>query len=87
MDNFPSLTLGHAPIGPEKSCHPENSVQTEMSIVLLWLDRMSDDEKFKNFAKYQLDYEQSERNAVMRKWALIVMLAGASVALAWLLSR
>jgi hypothetical protein len=48
---------------------------------------MSDDEKFKNFAKYQLDYEQSERNAVMRKWALIVMLAGASVALAWLLSR
>ena len=48
---------------------------------------MSDDEKFRNFAKYQLDYEQSERHAVWRKWALILFLAGSSVALAWLLSR
>ena len=47
---------------------------------------MSDDEKFKNFAKYQLDYEQSERNAALRKWALIVIVAGTSVALAWLFS-
>ena len=48
---------------------------------------MSDDEKFRNFAKYQLDYEQSDRHAVWRKWALILILAGSSVALAWLLSR
>ena len=48
---------------------------------------MSDDEKFRNFAKYQLDYEQSERNAVWRKWALILIVAGSSVTLAWLLSR
>ena len=48
---------------------------------------MSNDKKFKNFAKYQLDYEQSERNAVWRKWALIFILAGSSIALAWLLSR
>ena len=46
---------------------------------------MSDDEKFKNFAKYQLDYEQSERNAVVRKWALIVIVAGSSVGLAYLI--
>ena len=48
---------------------------------------MSDDEKFKNFAKYQLAYEQSERNAVLRKWALIMIVAGSSVGLAWLLSN
>ena len=47
---------------------------------------MSNDEKFKNFAKYQLDYEQSERNAVWRKWALILIVAGSSVGLAYLLS-
>ena len=47
---------------------------------------MSDDEKFRNFAKYQLDYEQSERHAVWRKWALILILAGSSVALTYLLS-
>ena len=47
---------------------------------------MSDDEKFKNFAKYQLDYEQSERNAVLRKWAVILILVGSSVGLASLLS-
>ena len=48
---------------------------------------MSDDEKFRNFAKYQLDYEQSERNAVLRKWALIVIVAGLSIGLAYLLSN
>lgn len=47
---------------------------------------MSDDENFKNFAKYQLDYERSERNAEVRKWALIVIVAGSSVGLAYLLS-
>ena len=57
-----------------------------MRVGLLWLDRMSDDEKFKNFAKYQLDYEQSERNAALRKWALIVIVAGSSVGLAYLIS-
>ena len=48
---------------------------------------MSNDDKFKNFAKYQLDYEQSERNAVLRKWALVVIVAGSSVTLAYLLSN
>ena len=48
---------------------------------------MSDDEKLKNFAKYQLDYEQSERNAVLRKWALVVIVAGSSVGLAYVLSN
>ena len=48
---------------------------------------MSDDEKFRNFAKYQLDYEQSERHAVLRKWALIMIVAGSSVGLAYLLSN
>ena len=57
-----------------------------VSIGSLWLDRMSDDDKFKNFAKYQLDYEKSERNAVLRKWALVVIVAGSSVSLAYLLS-
>ena len=70
----------------EKSCHSANTVQTMVSIGSLWLDRMSDDNKFKNFAKYQLDYEKSERNAVLRKWALVVIVAGSSVSLAYLLS-
>ena len=48
---------------------------------------MSDDEKFKNFAKYQLDYEQLERNAVLRKWALVMIVAGSSIGLAYLLSN
>jgi len=47
---------------------------------------MSDDEKFKNFAKYQLDYEQSERKASRRNWSLIFLLAGSSFGLAYLLS-
>ena len=72
--------------GPEKSCHLSDSVQTEVSFKSLRQNRMSDDEKFRNFAKYQLDYEQSERNAALRKWVLIVIVAGASVALAWLFS-
>jgi hypothetical protein len=48
---------------------------------------MSDDEKFKNFRSYQFESEQSERKASTRKWALILFLAGSSIALAWLLSR
>ena len=47
---------------------------------------MSDEEKLKNFARYQLDYEQSERNTVLRRWAVILILAGSSVGLAYLLS-
>ena len=71
----------------EKSCHPEDSVQTMMSIGSLWLDRMSDDDKFRNFRAYQFESEQSEQKASKRKWALILILAGSSVGLAWLLSR
>ena len=48
---------------------------------------MADDEKFKNFRAYQFESEQSERKASKRKWALILFLAGSSIALAWLLSR
>ena len=47
---------------------------------------MADDEKFKTFRAYQLDYEQSNRHAVWRKWALILIVAGSSVALTYLLS-
>ena len=48
---------------------------------------MADDEKFKNFRAYQFETEQSEREASTQKWALIFILAGSSVTLAWLLSR
>ena len=47
---------------------------------------MSNDEKFKNFRAYQFESEQSERKASTRKWALIVIVAGSSVGLAYLLS-
>ena len=73
-------------LGAKKSCHKADSVQTVMSIGLLRRNRMSDDEKFKNFAKYRLDYEQSERNAVLRKWVLVVIVAGTSIGLTYLLS-
>ena len=72
--------------GAEKSCHPEVSVQTMMSIGSLWLDRMSDDDKFRNFRAYQFESEQSARKASRRKWALIMILAGSSIGLAYLLS-
>ena len=58
-----------------------------MSIGSLWLDLMSDDDKFRNFRAYQFESEQSEQKASRRKWALILILAGSSVGLAWLLSR
>ena len=48
---------------------------------------MSDDEKFKDFRAYQFESERSERKASIRKWAQILIVAGSSVALAWLLSR
>ena len=48
---------------------------------------MSNDEKFKNFRAYRFEREQSERKASTRKWALILIVAGSSIALAWLLSR
>lgn len=73
--------------GAKKSCHKADSVQNVMGIGLLWQHSMSNDEKFKNFAKYQLDYEQSERNAVLLKWALILLVAGSSVGLAYLFSN
>ena len=47
---------------------------------------MSNDEKFRNFRAYQFESEQSERKASTRKWALILILAGSSVGLAYLLS-
>jgi len=47
---------------------------------------MSNDEKFKNFRAYQFEREQSERKASTRKWALILIMAGSSVALTYLLS-
>ena len=47
---------------------------------------MSNDEKFKNFRAYQFEREQSERKASKRKWALILIMAGSSVALTYLLS-
>ena len=70
----------------EKSCYPTVSVQTKVGTGLLWRNRMSDDEKFKNFRAYQFESEQSERKASTRKWALIFILAGSSVAVAYLLS-
>ena len=73
--------------GAEKSCHPADSVQTEVSVGLPWPDHMSDDDKFRNFRAYQFESEQSEQKASRRKWALILILAGSSVGLAWLLSR
>ena len=48
---------------------------------------MADDEKFKNFRAYQFESEQSERKASRRKWSLILLLAGSSVGLAYLLSN
>jgi hypothetical protein len=47
---------------------------------------MSNDEKFKNFRAYQFESEQSERKASTRKWALIFIVAGSIVGLAYLLS-
>ena len=47
---------------------------------------MSDDEKLKNFRAYHLELEQSERHASKRKWALILIVAGSSVGLAYLFS-
>lgn len=73
--------------GAEKSCHPADSVQTEVSVGLPWPDRMSDDDKFRNFRAYQFESEQSERKASRRKWSLILLLAGSSVGLAYLLSN
>jgi hypothetical protein len=70
----------------EKSCHPANSVQTKVSMKLLRQNRMSDDEKFKNFRAYQFESEQSKRHEFRRKWALILIVAGSSVGLAYLLS-
>jgi hypothetical protein len=74
-------------LGAEKSCHPADSVQTEVSVGLPWPDRMSDDDKIRNFRAYQFESEQEERKASRRKWSLILLLAGSSVGLAYLLSN
>ena len=73
--------------GAKKIYHKADSVQTMMSIGSLWLDRMSDDDKFRNFRAYQFESEQSERKASRRKWALVLILACSSVTLAYLLSN
>jgi len=46
---------------------------------------MSDDDKFRNFRAYQFESEQSEQKASRLKWSLILILAGSSVGLAYLL--
>ena len=48
---------------------------------------MSDDEKFKNFAKYQRDYERGEQISAARKWWVIALVTGASLAAAYALSN
>jgi len=53
---------------------------------LNWQNCMSDDEKLKNFRAYHFKNEQLERHASKRKWALILIVAGSSVGLAYLFS-
>ena len=48
---------------------------------------MSDDEKLKNFARYQRDFEREERISASRKWWIIVLVTGASLAAAYALSN
>ena len=48
---------------------------------------MSDHEKLKNFAKYQRDYERAEQISGVRKWWIIALVTGASLAAAYDLSN
>ena len=48
---------------------------------------MSDDEKLKNFARYQRDYERAEQISAVRKWWIIALVTGASLAAAYALSN
>ena len=48
---------------------------------------MSDDEKLKNFARYQRDFEREERISASRKWWIIALVTGASLAAAYALSN
>ena len=48
---------------------------------------MSDDEKLKNFAKYQRDYEREEQISAARKWWIIALVTGDSLASAYALSN
>ena len=51
------------------------------------VSEMSDDEKLKNFAKYQRDYEREELISAARKWWIIALVTGASLAAAYALSN
>jgi len=48
---------------------------------------MSDDEKLKNFAKYQRDYESGEQISAAQKWWIIALVTGASLTAAYALSN
>ena len=51
------------------------------------VSEMSDDEKLKNFAKYQRDYERGEQISAALKWWIIALVTGASLAAAYALSN
>ena len=51
------------------------------------VSEMSDDEKLRNFAKYQRNYEREEQIAAVRKWWVITLVTGASLAAAFALSN
>ena len=51
------------------------------------LSEMSDDEKLKNFAKYQRDFERGEQISASRKWWIVALVTGASLAAAYALSN
>ena len=54
----------------------------------MWIvSAMSDDEKLKNFAKYQLNYEREEQISAARKWWIIALVTGAIMAAAYALSN
>jgi hypothetical protein len=48
---------------------------------------MSDDEKLQNFARYQRDFEREERISASRKWWIVALVTGASLAAAYALSN
>jgi uncharacterized membrane protein YbaN (DUF454 family) len=51
------------------------------------LSEMSDDEKLKNFAKYQRDFKREEQISASHKWWIIALVTGASLAAAYALSN
>ena len=48
---------------------------------------MSYDEKLKNFARYQRDFERGEQILASRKWWIVALVTGASLAAAYALSN